>query len=221
MLDAPALPFDVAIAHMNLRRLREARELLVRRLGGDNSGRSLIQVAQAHGEPPLVERMKLHEASPGLVEHDIVAKMADALDDAFGVVDRPVIGALFDHRGAEGTLTLPRLLVLHQRVVANALADRRLVEILRAYGADEPVSVAVGRKINRNAAAHQQRALVRRLVVVAVEQHEVVLGDQIGADDLVRRRSSVEHEIGFLGAEDRRRLFLRLKRRPLVGQEIA
>ena len=221
MLDAPALPFDVAIAHMNLRRLREARELLVRRLGGDDSRRGFIQVAQAHGEPPLVERMKLHEASPGLVEHDIVAKMADALDDAFGVVDRPVIGALFDHRGAEGTLALPRLLVLHQRVVANALADRRLVEILRAYGADEPVSVAVGRKINRNAAAHQQRALVRRLVVVAVEQHEVVLGDQIGADDLVRRRGAVEHEIGFLGAEDRRRLFLRLKRRPFVGQEIA
>ena len=39
--------------------------------------------------------------------------------------------------------------------------------------------------------------------------------------DLVRRRGAVEHEIGLLGAEDRRRLFLRLKRRPLVGQEIA
>src|SRR6202044_1091152 len=58
-------------------------------------------------------------------------------------------------------------------------------------------------------------------MVVAVEQHEVVLGDEIGEDDLVRRRSAVKHEIGFLGAEDRRRLFLRLKRRTFMGEEIA
>ena len=39
--------------------------------------------------------------------------------------------------------------------------------------------------------------------------------------DLVGRRGAVEHEIGLLRPEDRRRLFLRLKRRPFVGQEIA
>src|SRR6185437_12648082 len=32
---------------------------------------------------------------------------------------------------------------------------------------------------------------------------------------------AVEHEIGLLGPEDRRRLLLRLKRRAFVGQEIA
>src|SRR6202012_3349903 len=111
--------------------------------------------------------------------HDVIAQATDARDDALGVVDRAVIGALLDHRGAKRTLALPCLLILHEGIVSNALAYRRLVEILRAYGADEPVSVAVGREINRNAAAHQQRALVRGLVVVAVEQHEIALGDEV------------------------------------------
>src|SRR5258708_7878303 len=141
MLDPPALAFDVPVAHMDLRGLREARELFVGRLGCDNPGRGVAKIAQAHGEPVLVERMKLHEASPGLVEHDVVAKTADALDDAFGVVDRAVIGALFDYRRAERTFAIPRLLVLHERVVANALTYRRLVEILRANRANEPVVV--------------------------------------------------------------------------------
>ena len=121
--------------------------------------------------------MKFHEAGPGLVEQDIVAKMTNARNDPLGVVNRPVIGALFDHRGAERTFALPRFLVGHQRVVTNALAYHRLVEILGAYGTDEPVGVAVGREVDRNAASHQQRALVRGLVVVAVEQYEIVLGD--------------------------------------------
>ena len=116
MLDPPPLALDVPVAHMDLRGLREARELLVRRLGGDDAGRGFAEVAQAHGEPPLVERMKLHEARPGLVEHDVVAKVADALDDALGVVDRAVIGALLDHRDPERPLALPGVRILDQRV---------------------------------------------------------------------------------------------------------
>src|ERR1700677_2858666 len=165
--------------------------------------------------------MELHEGGPGLIVHDVIAKAPDALDDALGVVDRAVIGALFDHRSAEGTFALPRLLVLHQRVVTNALAYPRLVEILRADRPNEPIGVTVRRQINRNAAAHQQGSLVRGFVVVAVEQHQIALGDEVGEHDLVGRRGAIEHGIGFFRPEDRRRLFLRLKRGPLVGQEIA
>src|SRR5580692_4330625 len=39
--------------------------------------------------------------------------------------------------------------------------------------------------------------------------------------DLVGGRRAVEHEIGLLGAEDRRRLLLRGKRRAFVGKEVA
>ena len=184
-------------------------------------GEASLKVAQAHREPSLVERVKLHETRPGLIEHDVFAKAADALDNALGVVDRAVIGALLDHRDPERPLALPGVRILDQRVVADALADRRLVELLGANRTDESVGVAVGRKIDRDPASHEQRALMRRLVVVAVEQHQVALGDQIGQHDLVRGRGAVEDEIGLLGAEDGGGLFLRLQSRPLMGQEVA
>ena len=101
------------------------------------------------------------------------------------------------------------------------LADRRLVEGVGADRADQAVGVAFGRQEDRHAAADQQRAVMGGLVVVAVEQHQVVFGDQVAEHDLVRRRGAVEDEIGLLGAEDRRRLLLRLQRRPLVGEQVA
>ena len=146
MLDPPALALDVTVAHMDLGGLRKTRELLVRGLGRDDSGRGFAQVLQAHREPALVERVKLHEAGPGLVEHDVLAQMSDALDDALGVIDRAVVGALLDHRGPERPLALPELAVRHQGVFPNALADRGLIEIVWTNGADEAVGVAVGRE---------------------------------------------------------------------------
>ena len=107
MLDPPALALDVPVAHMDLRGLREAGQLLVRRLGGDDAGRRFAKVTQAHREPALVERMKFHEARPGLIEHDVFAQAPDALDNALGVVDRAVVGALLDHRDPERPLALP------------------------------------------------------------------------------------------------------------------
>ena len=62
---------------------------------------------------------------------------------------------------------------------------------------------------------------MRRLVVVAVEENEVALGDEVGQHDLVGRRGAVQHEIGLLGPEDGRGLLLRLQRGPFVGQEVA
>ena len=177
VLDPPPLPLDVPVAHMDLRGLREARELLVRRLGRHHAGRRLVETLQSHGEPALIERMKFHEARPGFVEHDVVAEMPDALDNALSVVDRAVIGALLDHRDAERALAPPGVLVFDQGIGPDALADRFLVQVLGADRADEAVGVAVGREIDRNAAAHQQCALMGRLVVVAIEEDEVAFGD--------------------------------------------
>ena len=47
MLDPPALAADVAILHVDLRGLREARELLVGRLGGDDAGRVVARGRRA------------------------------------------------------------------------------------------------------------------------------------------------------------------------------
>ena len=221
MLDAPALALDVAVAHVDLRRLGEARELLVGRLRGDDAGRVGVELREPHGEAAGIERVELHEARPCLVEQDVVAQVADLLDDALGVVDRAVIGALLDHRDAERPLAPPRLLVGDERMGADLLADALLVERLGVDRADQPVGVAVGLEKDRNAAADEQRAMMRRLVVVAVEQDEVALPDQRRQHDLVRRRGAVEDEIGLLGAEDRGGLLLRPERRTLVHQEVA
>ena len=186
VLDAPALALDVAVAHVDLRSLGEARELLVGRLRGDDAGRVGVESWKPHGEAAGIERVELHEARPRFVEQDVVAQMPDLLDDAVGVVDRAVIGALLDHRGAERPLAPPRLLVGDQRMSADLFADAILVERLGVDRADQPVGVAVGLEKHRNAAADEERAVMRRLVVVAVEQDEVALRDQRGQHDLVR-----------------------------------
>ncbi len=147
--------------------------------------------------------------------------MPDLLDDHVGVVDRAVIGALLDHGDAERPLAPPRLLVGDQRVIANFFSDALLVERLVEYGPDQSMGVAVGLEKDRNAAADEERAVMRRLVVVAIEQHEVALGDQGGQHDLVRRRGAVEHEIGLLGSKDRGGLLLRLERRAFMDEQVA
>ncbi len=147
--------------------------------------------------------------------------MADPIEDVVGRRDGAVIGALLDHRGAERPPGAPGLLVLHQRMHPDRLAQPVLVECCMAHRADHAVRVARGLDEDRRGAGQEQRALVRRLVVVAVEQHQVALCQQRAERDLVRGRGAVEHEIGALGAEDLRRLLLRQQRRALVGEQVA
>src|SRR5262249_732995 len=131
------------------------------------------------------KRVELHEARPRFVEQDVVAEMADLLDDETGVVDGAVVSALFYHGDAKRPFALPRLAIADQRMAANFVADRRLVEGLVEDRADQAVRVAVSLEIDRDTAADEQRAVVRRLVVVAVEQHQVTFGYQRRQHDLV------------------------------------
>ena len=165
--------------------------------------------------------MELHEARPCLVEHDVIAEMPDALDDALGVDDRAVVGALLHHRGAERTLALPSVGNLDQRIVADALAQGGFVERVGPDRADQAVRIAIGRHEDGNTAGQQQRAVMGRLVVVAVEQHDVVLGDEIVQDNLVRGGGAVEDEVGLLRTEDGGGLLLRLQGRALVREQVA
>jgi hypothetical protein len=73
MLDPAALPANVVVFHMNLRRLREACQLLVSRLRGDNARCGVVEILQAHRETTGIDRMKLHEAGPGFIEQDVIA----------------------------------------------------------------------------------------------------------------------------------------------------
>jgi hypothetical protein len=82
-------------------------------------------------------------------------------------------------------------------------------EAVGVDAADEAVGVARGFQIDRRGTGLQQRALVVRFVVVAVEQHQVAGGQQGVGHHLVRGRSAVEHEVGLVGVEHLRGVFLR------------
>src|SRR5215475_6063735 len=105
------LPLDVTVLDMDLGGLRETRELLVRGLGRNDAGLVGPEAIKSHREAAAKQGMEFHEPSPRFVEQNIVAQMADLLDDHLRVVDCPVIGALLDDGDAEWPLALPCLLV--------------------------------------------------------------------------------------------------------------
>ncbi|MET4326656.1 hypothetical protein ABIB80_002482 [Bradyrhizobium sp. i1.15.2] len=165
-------------------------------------GASGGKVGQPHGEAAGIERVEFHEAGPSLVEQDVLAEMADALQDHLGAVNGAVIGALLDHGDAERPLLAPGVLVRHQGMIADRLAQGFLVEHVPAHRANQAPGVADGRHVDRNAAIDHQRAMMSGFVIVAVEQHEIAVGDESAERDLVRCRGSVEHEIGLFRAKN-------------------
>jgi hypothetical protein len=122
VFDAALLAGDVAVLDVDLRGLREARQLLVGRLGRDNARRVGTETGQPHCETAGIERMKFHEAGPGLVEQDVVAEVADGFEDHLGAVDGAVIGALLDDGDAERARLAPGFRILDQRMAADAFA---------------------------------------------------------------------------------------------------
>ena len=111
--------------------------------------------------------------------------------------------------------------VLHQRVRLDSLSQILLVPRIPVDRADHSECVAGRGKEDRDGASHDQRALVQGLVIVAVEEDEVTaLQERIG-DDLVGCARAVQNEVGSVGPEHARRVFLRLRRRPLVDQHVA
>jgi len=106
--DLSVLAIQMCILHMDLRSLGEARQLLVGRLCGHDSRSIWPQSIHSHREMVLEERMELHEASPGLVEHDVLAQRPQLFHQHIYVVNGAVVGAIFDHRNPERTLAAAR-----------------------------------------------------------------------------------------------------------------
>jgi hypothetical protein len=221
LVHVPGLAGDVPGLQVDLRGLREAGELLVRGLGGDDAGGVRPEAVEAHGVMAGEQRVELHEAGPGLVEQDVVAEVADALQDHLGVVDGAVVAALLDDGEPERALGPPPVRVGDQRVRADGRADALLVERVVVDGPDQALRVAVGRQVHGDAPGQHQGAVVVGLVVVAVEQHEVAPRDQRAADHLVGGGGAVEHEVGAVGAEDLRRGRFGLPGGALVHQQVA
>ena len=62
---------------------------------------------------------------------------------------------------------------------------------------------------------------MQRLVIVAIEQHEIAAPQGRMRDDLVGGRRAVQHEVGAVGAEHLRRVALRVDGGADVNQQIA
>ena len=221
MLDVAALAADVLVALVDLRGLREARALLVHGLGGEQPRHLLVEFLQTHRAVIGEQRMEGVVADPCLVPQDVVAEMPDLLQDLADVVDRAVVGAELDARQAEWTLRLVALGILHPRIGTDLLAKVLLVPGVPVDRADHPERISGGRQEDRDRAGLHQRALVQRLVVVAVEQHQVAFAQGGMRDDLVGAGGSVHHEIGPVGAEHPRRVTLRFDRGADVNEQVA
>ena len=221
VVDEAPLPADVLVALVDLRRLREARALLVHGLRREQPGHLGLQVRKAHRAVVGEHRMERVVADPGLVPEHVVAEVPDLLEHLADVVDRAVVGRELDAREPERPLRLVPLLVLHERIRANLLAQILLVPRVPVDRADHAERIARRRQEHRNRARLDERALVQRLVVVAVEQHEVAAAQRRLSDDLVGGRRAVQHEVRPVGAEHLRGVLLRVDGGAHVNQQIA
>ena len=221
VVDESLLAAQMLVALVDLAGLREAGALLVHRLRREQPAGFRRQILQPHRAVAVEQRVEGVVADPGFVPQHVVAQPADLLQHLAHVVDRAVVGAQLDAGHAEGPRCIGERLVLDLRVLADLLAQRGLVPGLPVDRADHAEGVARGRQEDRNGAGLHQRALVQRLVVVAVEQHQVAALEQRAGDDLVRGAGAVEHEVGAVGAEDLGRVRLRLLGRALVDQQVA
>ncbi len=110
---------------------------------------------------------------------------------------------------------------VHERVRPNLLPERVLAPGVPVDRADHAERVARGGEEDRDGAGLDQRALVERLVVVAIEEHQVAAPQHGVRDHLVGRARAVQHEVRLVGAEHLRRVTLRLRGGALVNQQIA
>ena len=162
------LALDVKVLLVDLGGLREAGLLLVDGLRHEDAGILGTEVEQER-RAVLHHRDELFVADPGGVEEDVVAQAADAVDHLTGVVDRAVVGAKLDDGEAKRALFIGAL----GRNLADELAQVLLVEAVVVDAADEAVAVAGGLEVDGSRARLNERAVMVRLVVVAVEEHQI------------------------------------------------
>ena len=95
----------------------------------------------------------------------------------------------------------------HQRVVLDAIGDRRLRQPLRRNRADDSVAIAQRHQVLRDAAGHHQ-AVLDGLVAVAVAQRDLVARHRGHEDHAVRHRGAVGHRVAAMRAEHARAIAL-------------
>ncbi len=106
MRDIARLAFYMAVLLMDLRGLREARLLLMHRLGNQNARIVFVQLQQQRRAVGH-HRDKLLVTHPGGVKQNVIAQVTNLIHHLTGVINGTVVGAQLDHRQTEGTF-IPR-----------------------------------------------------------------------------------------------------------------
>ena len=221
VLDVTPLAAEMFVLLVNLRGLRETGALLVDRLRGEESGHLRSERLQPHRAVVFEERMECVVANPRLVPEHVVAQVPDLLEHLADVVDRAVVGRQLDARQAERALRFGALRIRHEGVRADLLAEPPFVPGVPVDGANHPERIAGGRQEDRNSTCLHERALMQRLVVVAIEEYQIASPQHGIGDHLVGRARAVQHEIRLVGAEHMRRMLLRPRRRAFMNEQIA
>ena len=214
VLDVALLPADVLVALVHLRCLAEARALLVHRLRREEPRSIRSEILQSHRAVIVEQWMECVVTDPRLVPQHVVAEVTDLLHHLADVVDRAVVGRELDARETKRPLCIRARLVGHERIGADLFTQVRLVPRFPVDCANHAERIACGRQEDRDRTRHHERALVHRLVIVAVEQHEIAGLEHGAGDDLVRRARAVQNEVRPISPEHLRRMLLRLGGRP-------
>lgn len=130
----------------------------------DEDARIVVMQVEEEGRAVLEHRDKLLIAGPSRIEEDIVAEMADAVDDITGVVQRAVIGVELDDGQAEG----PFGFCLFGISFGCQLAQISFIEAVVVDAADEAVRVSGRLQIDRFGPGLNEGTDGNGLVVIAV-----------------------------------------------------
>ncbi len=149
---------------------------------------------------------KLLIAYPRGVKQNVIAEMPDFIHHLTGVVNSAVIGTQLNDRQAERT----RRIGAFRHHVTNLVAQVRFIKTVRINTTDKTKRVTRRFKIDRRRPGLNQGAVVVGFVIITIKQHQIAARQQGVGDHFIRRRSSIQHKIGFIRIKHFCRKFLRV-----------
>ena len=204
----------VRILHDDLRRLRDARQQLVRRVRRKDQRLLAARPIVADRVHVAIELMEGGVRQPRLVEVQRLDTVAQGLLEHLDVIGDAVVGAL-------GQRQDPGLLVLRsagEGIGLDALADVLRPELL-SNEADDAQVIARRQQEHGIAASHSDR-VQDRFMAVTVDHDDVIWRHGGVPHDFVSRRRAIGDKVTMVRVEDAGRVTLGSEYRSSVVEEL-
>lgn len=216
MWDVAVLSLDVGILLMDHGRHGETGLLLMDRLADENAGVFRTKVEKKR-TAVLHHRNEFLITDPGRVEEDVIAEMADAVNNLACVVNASVIRAKLDDSQADRALSL----CLDRILLSDELSDVILIEAVVKDAADGAEGISCRFQINRRCAGNDKSAVIDRLMIVPVEENDVARSEDSIQYNLVGSGSAIQNEVCLVSVVDACRMLLCSESRAFMDEEIA